>query len=280
MVLFFGMALLMVAVAAVFILPPLLRRRSQQGVQVSEADREAMTLGILRDQQAELARERAEGSLTEQDYQEARQELQQRVLEELPGEARHGEMQQGRRPGLAVALLALLVALSFAGYGWLGNPAALDPTRRAAPPKMTAEQIGDMVKKLADRMEQNPDDPKGWVMLARSYKAMSRYEDAVKAYGRAEAAIADQPDLLADYAEAVALVEGGFKGKAGRLVDQVLKLDAAHPQGLLLAGSAAMERGDKKAAVAHWEKLLPMVEPGSDMDRALRDAIDKLKVGK
>ena len=40
---------------------------------------------------------------------------------------------------------------------------------------------------------------------------------------------------------------------------------------------AAMERGDRKAAIGYWEALLPQVEPGSEIDQMLRSGIDKMK---
>ena len=60
---------------------------------------------------------------------------------------------------------------------------------------MTQEQIDAMVNKLAERMKANPDDPKGWLMLARSYKQMGRYAEAVDAFSHVEK-IDEEPDLL------------------------------------------------------------------------------------
>ena len=61
---------------------------------------------------------------------------------------------------------------------------------------------------------------------------------------------------------------------------QALKLDPKHGHSLFLAGAAAMERGDNKQGIAHWEALLPQVEPGSEIDQMLRSGIDKMKSGK
>jgi cytochrome c-type biogenesis protein CcmH len=129
-------------------------------------------------------------------------------------------------------------------------------------------------------MKANPDDLQGWLMLARSYKSLGRYEEAVDAFTRAEKAINDDSDLLASYAETLALATGkGFKGKPRQLIERSLKVNPEHPYTLLLAGAAAMEAGERKLGVAYWEKLLPLVEPGSDMDKMLRQGIDKMKQG-
>ena len=146
---------------------------------------------------------------------------------------------------------------------------------------MTAEQISGMVARLAERMQANPDDMQGWLMLARSYKTMGRYEEAAAAYAKAEKVIDDDPELLASYAETIAMASGnGLKGKPSQLIARALKIDPQHPHSLFLAGAAAMGAGDNRKGIAYWEALLPQVEPGSELDQMLRSGIDKMKQGK
>ena len=271
-------ATLLVVVTAAFILPPLwlgLRRPKEK------ADRKAANLAIFRDQLAELEREKADGSLLAADFEQARQELQKRLLEEVDdvGVAAEVASHAPSRP-LAIGLLLLIPVAALVGYTVLGNPVALDPARTAAPPKMTAEQIDGMVQKLAERMQANPDDMQGWLMLARSYKALGRFDEAVNAYGKAEKVVVESPDLLASYAEAMAMANGkGLQGKPVKLIEMALKLDPKHGHSLFLAGAAAMEAGDNKKGIAYWEALLPQVEPGSEIDQMLRGGIEKMKAG-
>ena len=118
-------------------------------------------------------------------------------------------------------------------------------------------------------------------MLARSYKSMGRYDEAVEAFAKTEKAINDDPDQLASYAETIAMANGkGFSGKAVQLVERALKVDPKHGHSLFLAGAAAMEAGQNKKGIAYWEALLPQVEPGSDIDQMLRGGIEKMKAGK
>jgi cytochrome c-type biogenesis protein CcmH len=272
-------ATLLVIVAAAFILPPLwLGLRPS----ASKADRKQANLAIFRDQLTELEREKSEGSLAESDFEQAKRELQRRLLEEVePDVGATTPGTQGPSRKLAVAILVLMPVLAVLGYGMLGNPNALDPTRTAAPQQMTPEQINDMVAKLAARMEADPDNMQGWLMLARSYKTMGRYAEAVEAYGKAEKVINDDPELLASYAETIAMANGnGLKGKPSQLVERALKIDPQNPHAMFLAGAAAMEAGDNKKGVAYWEALLPQVEPGSEIDQMLRSGIDKMKQAK
>ena len=271
-------ATLLIVVVAAFILPPLWLGRRAPG---ARAGRQQANLAIFRDQLTELERERREGALADGDFEQARRELQRRLLEEIEPAA-DAPPPDAHAPSrkTAIAILVLLPIVAVVAYGMLGKPQALDPRQTAAQPKMTPEQIDAMVAKLAERMQANPDDLQGWLMLARSYKTLNRYEEAAAAYGKAEKVINDDPELLASYAETIAMASGqGLTGKAAQLIERALKLDPQQPHALFLAGAAAMEAGDTEKAIAYWEALLPQVEPGSEIDRMLRSGIDKMKQG-
>ncbi len=273
-------AILLIVVVSAFILPPLwLGLRAPK----TRADRKEVNLAIFRDQLAELDREKAEGSLAETDFNQARQELQRRLLDEVEpatADAASG-VTHGPSRKLAIAILLLLPVLGLLGYGILGNPKALDPMQTVAQAQMTPEKINEMVARLAEKMKANPDDMQGWLMLARSYKSLGRYADAAEAYGKAEGAINDDPEQLTSYAETLAMANGkGITGKARQLVEQALKIDPKNAHSLFLAGAAAMEAGDNKQGIAYWEPLLEQVEPGSEIDQMLRQGIEKMKAGK
>ena len=61
-------------------------------------------------------------------------------------------------------------------------------------------------------------------------------------------------ELLADYAELLAITNNGFKGRPAELLDKALKLAPEDPQVLLLAGAAAGERGDFHYSSHHTGK--------------------------
>lgn len=279
MTLFNILAILLIVGVAAFIVPPLWFGHRKQ----VEADRKAANLAIFRDQLGELDRERAEGSLADADFEQAKRELQRRLLEEVdvdPADAAPAA-DTGASRKTAIAVVVLLPLLALGGYGVLGKPQALDPAAAAPEKQMTQADIEGMVARLAERQKQNPDDMQGWLMLGRSYKMLGRHAEAVEAYAHAEAEIAKNPDLLATYAEAIAMANGkGLAGKPRKLVEQALKLDPKHGHSLFLAGAAAIEAGDKKQAITYWEALLPQVEPGSEIDQMLRGGLDKLKQGK
>lgn len=284
MILFAIASTLIVLVVCIFLFLPLWFGGRRPG---STDERRTANLDILRDQLADLERDRREGTLAEADFAAARQEIQRRLLEEVDtpaGDDSAGVAQSAPSRKTAISLMLLLPISAMLLYALIGKPEALDPARTAPPPaqvSMTPEQIDQMVARLAERMQSNPDDMQGWLMLARSYKSLGRYDDAVKAYAKAEKVINEDPDLLASYAETIAMASGeGLAGKPRQLVERALKLDAKHAHSLFLAGAAAMQANESKKAIAYWEALLPQVEAGTELDQMLRAGIEKMKQAK
>lgn len=247
-----------VAVAAtlLLLLRPLLWRRGPSAA----ASHRQLNAAIYRDQFAELERDRAEGTLGEEDYQQARVELQRRVLED------ERDTEAAAAPAPKKTLLAVALALPVAAVGLyvlLGNPAGLNPP--APQPRFTAQEIDAMVAGLAAKLEKEPDNLQGWAMLARSYRALGKLPEAEKAFDRAEKFIENDAQMLADYADiAASNAKGRFEGKPKRLIDKALKVDPDNAQALWLAGSAAFTAADFAGAVRHWERLVARLPPDSE----------------
>jgi len=188
----------------------------------------------------------------------------------------------GRSPLPMIAgLSSFVVVLLAAGYLLVGAPLALDPAVRTAAPnsggEITLEQIEAMTQKLADRLKQQPDDVKGWTMLGRSYAVMGRHADAVPAFKQALALKPDDPNLLADYADALAVVNGRkLEGEPSKLIARALEIDPNNLKALSLAGTAAFLRKDFAGALRHWEKLA-QVAPDSDFARQIQGGIDEAR---
>ena len=274
MSIFLSIAGLMVAVALAWLLPTLLKRQRS----VSATTEAASNLSILRDQLAELERDLARGTLSQADYQQARDDFDRRVLEELsePG-SRAAVAGSGRRIALVLGLLMPLCAGLL--YWQIGSLPGLE-NGSAAPHagKVSPEQVEAMVAKLAARLEQAPEDADGWALLGRSYMTMQRYDQAAKAYERATSLIKNNADLYADYADALAMAQGRrIDGKPLKLVEEALRVDPNHWKALAIAGSAAFERKDYKAAIGYWEKLLARVGPETEFGRSVASNLDEAR---
>lgn len=222
-----------------------------------------LNAAIYRDQLQALEHDLALGKISPSDYESTQDELKLRLLDDT---AETTSRSPSQRSGYLTAqrtamVVALLLPLGAAGmYWWLGNPSAIDPvaTRSA-----NNEKVIQMVDTLAARLQANPNNPKGWAMLARSYKVMGRLEEAEQAFAKAGDAVNTDPDLLVEYADLLATRADSVEGKPLELINKALLLDPQHPTGLMMSGIAAYRRSDFPTAVKQWEKLLAVLEPGS-----------------
>jgi cytochrome c-type biogenesis protein CcmH len=159
--------------------------------------------------------------------------------------------------GIAICLFA--VALYFA---WT-KPGTSTASQSAKEIGMSPEHAA-MIKTLSARLEQDPNDGKGWAMLARSYAVMGQYKEALPAYEKAVNLIPNDPILLVDYAEILAAANGkNLQGKPSEIIKSALLIDPNNAKGLNLMGIASYQAGDYAHAVSYWEKLLQLLPPDS-----------------
>lgn len=282
-----GLALL-IALALAFVLPTLLRR--SEAVPSSTASSAApgaarqANLRVLREQLQALEAEHASGAVDAAQYQSARTEIEQRALQEDSGTERL--QAPGSRAGRTALVLGLFVPFfALALYGVLGTPQAVLPHAagmaggaEAQQPEFTQAQVEDMVTRLAQRMEgkttSEASDLEGWVMLARSYGVLQRYPEAAKAYARARALAPNDAQLLADYADVLAMAQGQrVGGEPQQLAEQALRIDPRNLKALALAGSAAFERKDYATTLRYWNEALAVAPPGSEFAQGLQGGI-------
>ncbi len=144
--------------------------------------------------------------------------------------------------------------------------------------EITKAQIEAMVDKLRERLQKEPENAEGWVMLGRSYNVLGRQADAVPAYRKAIALVPDDAGLLADLADALAVThDRQIAGEPMRYVEQALKIDPNQPKALSLAGTEAFLRGDFKAASTLWERILASQPPDSPMAQQVRESINEAR---
>ena len=262
MTLFWIIAAVMVVVALVLVIPPLLGRHS---LRPGSPD-ESIELANHRERLFELANALEGGEITQEEFNTARGEIGNRLVVELsaPGAREKFTAPAGRLPAFTVAGLVPLAAVAL--YLWLGSSASLSPQSLTAPGAGgETPSVEEMVAGLAERLRDQPDDPQGWLMLARSYSVMERYPQARDAFAKAHELIGDQPRLLVDYAQAIALAQGNrLTGKPTELLTSALALEPDNQKGLWLAGYAARQNGDDSRAVALWQRLRRQLPTGSE----------------
>ena len=194
-----------------------------------------------------------------------------------PAAAGDGGMPPSSRPtAWAIGLLVPVSAL--ACYLCVGNLEGLQPR---SPPGAAAgahalnpAQVTAMAERLAARLANEPNDLDGWLMLARSNIAIGRFQDAARAYARATALRPGDAQLLADYADTMAMAQGRkLEGEPEKLIGLALAADPRHPKALALAGSAAFARRDFASAIRYWQRIVEIAPPESELARSAQGSI-------
>jgi cytochrome c-type biogenesis protein CcmH len=237
---------------------------------------DAANIALYRDQLAELERDRGQGVLSEEQFEQARAELGQRLLAEVPVTAQTRADDAAQAAGGAwrfVALAAIPIAAVLT-YLVLGMPAALEGKVQTQEAGGHGQNLAQLVDRLAARLEQNPGDVEAWVLLARSKQMLGQPADAIKALVKAIELEPRAAPLWADLADLLAAsANGEWTQQAKDALAKSLSLDPAQPKALWLAGSEAFVRHDYATALTYWEKLAPLTEPGSEVARAIQGNI-------
>lgn len=263
-----GAALAVVVLALV--LRPLVANRAGGAV-----SRSAANVSIYRDQLRELEADLAAGTLAQADYDRARAELEKRLLEDVREQpAAPAARPAGRFAALATVTAIPLVALGV--YFAVGSPSAI--VRQPEAPHVSAQQVEAMIDRLAAKLRENPDDIDGWKLLGRSYAALSRFDQAAEAFAKATARAPRDPDLLADFADVLAMARGQkLDGEPEKLILRALELDPNHLKSLALAGTAAYDRKEYAKAADYWQRMLPLVQPGSEDARVIQQNVSEAR---
>ena len=274
--LFMLLALAMcLCIAAVFIWF-LLRQRPVR----TSASQAKLNASVYRAQISDLDFEHQSGHISAQEWQQTRDELSQRLLEDTSVGDDPGARKE--KPALWTALLIALTlpVASLSMYLWVGEPQALQAMATEPPEKTMQSELSGMAQTLAKKLEANPDNQEGWVMLGRSYRTLEKYDNAVSAYDRALKLSADDGVKL-ERAEVLALkAQGNFDGEPWNVIREILKKDPQQKGALLLAGSASYAHDKYADALRYWQqarKLLAADHPDvPSLEGAIATAQNKL----
>jgi cytochrome c-type biogenesis protein CcmH len=262
MLLFLAIITGLVLLVLAFIVPALLWPKP-----VSSSDAEAEKRALYRQQFAELEQDRLNSVLDVSQYALAKNELERRMLDEIGVTGLTGVTMKSSKADrrLALILLVLLPVSAFLIYLKLGSVVSISQPVVAAS-ALVAEQNGDsrllagdiepLLQSLQKKLQANPEDGAGWALLGRSYVEMQRYPEAVSAFATAFKLLPADAQLLADYADAAAVVNDyQLTGLPEQLIAQALKIDPKHSKALMLAASAAFNRKDYPLSISYWQRL-------------------------
>ncbi|MFV3075069.1 c-type cytochrome biogenesis protein CcmI [Niveispirillum fermenti] len=210
-------------------------------------------------QVSEIERDTARGILTPDQARAARAEVGRRLLS-AADEAEKAAAVRTAGPAARTALLltlllpvgALALYLSVGNPTLPGQPFASRPAERPVPP-----EVLEAVAKLEAALAANPDDAGGWGLLAQTYAAMGRTEEAAQAWRHVSRLAPDDVSVKSTLAEALTLAADGMVGpEAVGLFTQAADADPMDARARYYLGVARLQAGDIRGALDRWTALV------------------------
>ncbi len=240
---------------------------------VTHASQAKANAKVYREQILDLDREHESGHISDVEWQQSRDELSLRLLEDTS--AQDDPQAKQEKPALWTAVI-VAVALPLASMGmymWLGEPDALNPLAAKAPEKADQHELAKMAESLAKKLNEKPDNLQGWVMLGRTYRTLEKFDVSVKAYDRA-LRMSDDDDLKLERVEVLAMkAQGNFEGEPWQVIREILQRDPQHYGALLMAGSASYAHAQYADALKFWQQARKSLEADNPDVPGLDDAI-------
>lgn len=263
------------ATTSLLVLAPLYRSaraaRSERG----------QALAIYRDQLGEVERDLDRGVIGETEAKAARTEISRRLLRvgHEGGEDAGAGSARARRVATVAIIAMPLAALVF--YLFVGSPELPgEPlaARLAAPTNQ--QDIPTLVARIEAHLAAEPDDAKGWEVLAPVYMRLGRYDDAVKAYRNLVRLLGATAGREADLGEALVSAAGGtVTADARAAFEQAVKLDATAVRPRFYLALALGQQGKTDQAIAAWKALLAGAPETAPWVSVARSELAKLEGG-
>ena len=260
-----GIALFVAVVFLWFLL-----REKKPMTQASQANANAK---VYRDQILDLDREHDSGHISDEEWQQSRDELSLRLLEDTS--AVDDPAAKTEKPAIwtAVVLAVALPLGSMGMYMWVGQPEALNPLALKTPDQVDPKDLTKMAQTLAEKLQDKPDNLQGWVMLGRTYRTLENFDAALRAYDSA-LKLSDDDDLKLERIEVIAMQrQGQFEGEPWNVIREVLQRDPQHFGALLTAGSASYAEGKFADALKYWEQARKPLDANNPDLAGLESAI-------
>jgi cytochrome c-type biogenesis protein CcmH len=286
MILFWLICAIFIVIALAFVLPTALQKNEKSRRGLAD-ERKQANIAVYRDQLSELDTDLQNGIIGKEQYTQDRDEIERRLLEDTATSATanhkvavaqtaNGTMTYGLAFG--VALVAVIFYLQVGNLKAIADPEAATSAAVVETGERTQAQIDANVTALAKRLQSNPNDTQGWIMLARSYRSMERFGESAGAYAKATQLQPNDADLWTEYAFVSAMAAGQrLDGHPTELINQALKIDPDNAKALQLAGSAAFQAKDYKKAIEYWERVLKKAPADSELASLITERINEAK---
>jgi cytochrome c-type biogenesis protein CcmH len=237
---------------------------------------------VYLDQLQEVDRDRAAGLIGEAEAESARVEISRRLLAAVDAEAKTSAatVQQAfsHRRAAAIAVIVAVPAIALGFYLKLGSPAVPDQSAFARPNAPLSDQsVASLVSQVEAHLARDPNDGKGWDLLAPVYLRMGRFDDAVLAWRKAIALNGASAERESGLGEALVGASNGVVTDEAKLAFQrAIAADQNEPKARYFLGLADEQDGNRDAAATKWRALLDSAPPGAQWTDFVRDALARV----
>lgn len=250
---FWIIALFMLVLAVMCVLLPLARSPRVQ-------ERDTSSLSVYKDQLADIELRIKKGRGNREALEQERAEVARRLIKLGQTKGAHGLPQKSSPTLVKIASLGALVllpALTLGVYAGIGSPGIPDqPLSARADGKLEDKSIGEMVQMAEGHLKKNPDDARGWKVLANVYGRTNRAADRARALEQIIRLEGRSPQVLVELGEALTAANAGIvSDRAARLLEEALKAQPSNIKAQVLMANAAEQEGQFSLALARWETL-------------------------
>lgn len=268
----------LILIALALLLPPLLSSKSVSK-RYTQDNQRAQNIAIANEQLADLESRYKAGEMDNTAYQSARDELEQALFADVSDSdgnqtAQTNSSNNNNKSSLLSGILiaALIPVIAIPVYLKVGTPLfteqldsklAAKKARTIAVPKNAdgSPDMDAMVAGLQKKMNENPDNAKGWFMLGRSYMVLKRYSESALAFEKSLKLKPDSAQIMLALADSLAMKSNGeIAGRPVELINKALEIEPNNLTALWLGGMVARQQKKFTLAIERWQKVIPLVK--------------------
>ncbi len=275
----------MTALAVLSLLWPMSRRVTDPRGEEPDA-LVATETAFYEDQLAEISRDVERGLMAPEEAEAARAEAARRLLrasreadskaEDAPTLAEPRLRRRRAASAFALSTIPLVALIAYGLYGSPELPAQTEADRTAA--RGGTDELAKAVGQIEARLSRDPDDARGWQVLAPVYMRTGRFDDAARAYGQLARLKGDPPEILADWGEALtAAGDGTVSPEAKGLFERALAKDPKAAKARFYVARAAEQAGDTGEAIRQLTTLEGLSAPDAPWLGVVRSTLARLK---
>jgi cytochrome c-type biogenesis protein CcmH len=239
---------------------------------------------VYRDQLEEIERDRTDARIDAVEAEAARVEVSRRLLAAAnAANARPADTGNSgrRRTAAAAAVVIMIPMLAVALYAVLGSPdrpgQPLAARIQGGEENPGSNSIAQLIARIEAHLEENPDDGRGWEIVAPVYMKLERYEDAAKARRKAISLLGATSTREVDLGEALtAAANGVISEEAQAAFNRAIALDAENFKAQFYLGLAAEQDGNAAEAARLWRALIAKAPPDAPWLTVVRQSLARV----